>query len=113
MWVVFACAALCAVFLALLAVAQAVQARHRAGAAADLAALAASDEALLGRAEACATARRVAAAQGARLTRCTLAGEVSDLTVTARAGGFTVEVRARAGPGGDEPRRGTSGRAGR
>ncbi|MQY14946.1 hypothetical protein SRB5_51220 [Streptomyces sp. RB5] len=59
-WVVFACAALCAVFLALLAVAQAVQARHRAGAAADLAALAASDEALLGRAEACATARRVA-----------------------------------------------------
>ncbi|REK88690.1 hypothetical protein DY245_19860, partial [Streptomyces inhibens] len=44
-WTVFAAAALCAVFLALLGVGQAVTARHQAGGAADLAALAAADRA--------------------------------------------------------------------
>ncbi|MEV6103090.1 Rv3654c family TadE-like protein [Streptomyces sp. NPDC051940] len=98
-WTAVACAALCAVFVALLAMAQVVQARHRAGAAADLAALAASDEAVYGPGAACAAARRVAAAQHAILARCTVTGEVSDLVARVRAGPFVSEVRARAGPG--------------
>lgn len=54
MWVAFAACALCVVFAAVLALGQAVAARHRAGGAADLAALAAADRALWGEAEACA-----------------------------------------------------------
>ncbi|MGY5131173.1 Rv3654c family TadE-like protein, partial [Streptomyces nigrescens] len=53
-WTVFAAAALCAVFVALVGVGQAVTARHRAGGAADLAALASADLAQRGPAEACA-----------------------------------------------------------
>ncbi|WP_370531932.1 pilus assembly protein TadG-related protein, partial [Streptomyces venezuelae] len=47
-WVAFAACALCVVFAAVLALGQAVSARHRAGGAADLAALAAADRALWG-----------------------------------------------------------------
>ncbi|AZM46987.1 hypothetical protein DMB38_15280 [Streptomyces sp. WAC 06738] len=97
-WSALACFALCAVFAAALALGQAVHSRHRAGGAADLAALAAADRALLGEAAACAAARRVAAAQGARLLRCAVAGEVADVVASARTGRFTAEVRSRAGP---------------
>ncbi|MGW8602069.1 pilus assembly protein TadG-related protein, partial [Streptomyces sp. NPDC055893] len=51
-WAAFAACALCVVFGAVLALGQAVAARHRAGGAADLAALAAADRALWGEAEA-------------------------------------------------------------
>jgi secretion/DNA translocation related TadE-like protein len=90
--------AICAVCAAVLAMGQAVTVRHRAGGAADLAALAAADHALEGYAVACGKARRVAAAQGARVVRCALAGEVADVSVRARAGPFSRAVRARAGP---------------
>jgi secretion/DNA translocation related TadE-like protein len=52
----------------------AVVARHRAESAADLAALAGAADAVLGRAAACDRAGRIAAAGGAELTACALAG---------------------------------------
>jgi secretion/DNA translocation related TadE-like protein len=97
-WVAMATTVLCAVFAIILAMGQAVVARHRAGAAADLAALAAADSALRGTAEACATAGRVADAQGAQLVRCSVTGEIADVTAMARFGPYAPAVRARAGP---------------
>ncbi|GHF62798.1 hypothetical protein GCM10010218_50360 [Streptomyces mashuensis] len=94
----FAAAALCAVFLAVLAMAQAVVVRHRAGGAADLAALAAADHALLGKRHACGLARQVAAAQRARVVRCAVTGETAEVAAEARAGPYGVTVRSRAGP---------------
>ncbi|MFE9771442.1 Rv3654c family TadE-like protein [Streptomyces sp. NPDC005931] len=104
-------AVLCVVFGAVLALGQAVVVRHRAAGGADLAALAAADRWSEGRAGACARAHRVVRAQGARLVRCAIDGEVSDVTVASGRGPFTAEIRARAGPAGpavppprDEPR---------
>lgn len=97
-WVVMVAAALCAVFGAVLLLGQAVLARHRAGGAADLAALAAADRAPKGQQEACAGAARVARAQGAEVVRCALRGPVADVTVRAASGGFRAQLRARAGP---------------
>lgn len=93
-WAVLIVALLCVSAGVLLAVGHALTARHRAGAAADLAALAAADHALDGRTAACAFADRVAAAQGARLLRCAVVGEVADLTVSVG----PARVRSRAGP---------------
>ncbi|MFB6568099.1 Rv3654c family TadE-like protein, partial [Streptomyces noursei] len=109
MWTVVAAAALCAVFAALMAVGQAVAARHRAGAAADLAALAAADQALRGPAAACATARRVAVGQRTSVVRCALVGLIADVTVEAVDGPFTSRVRSRAGPGTGGPEAGVNG----
>ncbi|NJP78711.1 flp pilus-assembly TadE/G-like family protein [Streptomyces sp. AA8] len=97
-WVAVATAALCAVFAAVLAMGQAVVARHRAGGAADLSALAAADHALDGQETACGLARRVAAAQGARVVRCAVSGEIAEVAAEARAGPYAVRVRSRAGP---------------
>lgn len=97
-WVAVAASALCVVFAAVLALGQAVAARHRAGGAADMAALAAADRALWGTAEACAGAARVAGAQGGEVVRCTVTGEIADVTVRARFGPYAPEVRSRAGP---------------
>ncbi|MFJ8645598.1 Rv3654c family TadE-like protein [Streptomyces sp. NPDC093546] len=97
-WVVMAASALCVVFAVVLALGQAVAARHRAGAAADLAALAAADTALWGGEHACATAARVARAQRAEVVRCTVRGEIADVTARAAFGPYAPEVRARAGP---------------
>ncbi|MFJ4644524.1 Rv3654c family TadE-like protein [Streptomyces bobili] len=90
---------LCVVFGAVLALGQAVLARHRAASGADLAALAVADHWTDSSEAACARADRLARAQGARLVRCVVVGEVSDVTAAAGRGPFTVEVRARAGPG--------------
>ncbi|MFD0153468.1 Rv3654c family TadE-like protein [Streptomyces sp. NPDC055721] len=98
MWAAFAACALCVVFGAVLALGQAVAARHRAGGAADLAALAAADRALWGEAEACAAASRVAAAQGAELLRCVVLGELSEVTARVARGPYRPEVSSRAGP---------------
>ncbi|PRY16080.1 Rv3654c family TadE-like protein [Kineococcus rhizosphaerae] len=70
------CAALLSALLLVLALASAVVARHRAEAAADLAALAAADV-VVGRAAGrpCARAATVAAAQGAELSACAVAGD--------------------------------------
>ncbi|MEV6329586.1 Rv3654c family TadE-like protein [Streptomyces sp. NPDC051909] len=97
-WTAFAACALCVVFGADLALGQAVAARHRAGAAADLAALAAADRALWGEADACGAAGRVAAAQGAVLPRCRVREDVADVTARVEVGPWAVEIRSRAGP---------------
>ncbi|WUS32118.1 hypothetical protein OG357_21180 [Streptomyces sp. NBC_01255] len=87
-------------FGAVLALGQAVAARHRAGGAADLAALAAADRALWGEAEACAVASRVAAAQGAELLRCAVRGDIAEVTATVVRGPYRPDVSSRAGPPG-------------
>ncbi|MBZ4318214.1 Rv3654c family TadE-like protein [Streptomyces huiliensis] len=97
-WTAVAVTALCAVFLGLLAMSQAVLARHRAGGAADLAALAAADHALLGQEAACGFARRVAEAQRAAVVGCLVTGEIAEVAAEAGAGPYTVRVRSRAGP---------------
>ncbi|MGW1097225.1 Rv3654c family TadE-like protein [Streptomyces sp. NPDC002455] len=97
-WVAVTTATLCAVFAMVLALGQAVSARHRAGGAADLAALAAADQALKGAEAACAAAGEVAEAQGAEIVRCGVTGEIADVTVRARFGPYAPEVRSRAGP---------------
>ncbi|WP_435855134.1 Rv3654c family TadE-like protein [Streptomyces venezuelae] len=99
-WVAFAACALCVVFAAVLALGQAVAARHRAGGAADLAALAAADRALWGEAEACAAAARVAGAQGAELVGCVVRSELAEVTARVASGPYRPEVRSRAGPPG-------------
>ncbi|GGU78764.1 hypothetical protein GCM10010275_11950 [Streptomyces litmocidini] len=99
-WAAFAACALCVVFGVVLALGQVVAARHRAGGAADLAALAAADRALWGEAEACAAASRVTAAQGAELARCAVRDGVADVTARVVRGPYRPEVRARAGPPG-------------
>ncbi|WP_107054861.1 Rv3654c family TadE-like protein [Streptomyces aureocirculatus] len=93
-------AVLCVVAGAVLAMGQATVARHRAGGAADLAALAAADHWAGGQADACTRAERVARAQDTRVVRCVVVGEVSDVTAAAEFGPFEVEVRSRAGPAG-------------
>ncbi|MEU0670576.1 Rv3654c family TadE-like protein [Streptomyces lavendulocolor] len=104
MWVAMAAAVMCVVFAAILALGQAVAARHRAGGAADLAALAAADRALRGASDACGAAGRVARAQAAEVVRCTVRGEVADVTARARFGPYAPEVRSRAGPAWTPPR---------
>nr|WP_097880618.1 Rv3654c family TadE-like protein [Streptomyces sp. st140] len=97
-WVAVTAAGLCTVFAVVLALGQAVAARHRAGGAADLAALAAADRALEGAEAACESARRVALAQDAAVVRCAVQGEVADVTARAGFGPYLPTVRARAGP---------------
>ncbi|MET7858824.1 Rv3654c family TadE-like protein [Streptomyces sp. NPDC005318] len=99
-WVAMTTATLCAVFAVVLALGQAVAARHRAGGAADLAALAAADRALQGMAAACRAAEEVATAQGAVVARCAVQGEIADVTARARFGPYAPVVRSRAGPPG-------------
>ncbi|MCX4455807.1 flp pilus-assembly TadE/G-like family protein [Streptomyces sp. NBC_01340] len=97
-WTVGAIAVLCVVFGAVLVMGQAVVVRHRAAGAADLAALAAADHWADGGTAACAQADRVARAQHARLVRCAVEGEVSDVTAVSGSRPFDAEVRSRAGP---------------
>ncbi|MCX4963811.1 helicase [Streptomyces sp. NBC_00654] len=99
-WVAVTTVTLCSVFAVVLALGQAVAARHRAGGAADLAALAAAGQALRGAAAACGTARRVAGAQDTQVVRCVVRGEVADVTVRAGFGPYRPAVRSRAGPAG-------------
>ncbi|MFE9765049.1 Rv3654c family TadE-like protein [Streptomyces sp. NPDC005808] len=99
-WSVGVIAVLCAVFGVVLAMGQVVLVRHRAAGAADLAALAAADHWMDGPTVACGKADRVARAQHARLVRCVLGGEISDVTAASGQGPFAAEVRSRAGPAG-------------
>jgi secretion/DNA translocation related TadE-like protein len=99
-WTAVMTATLCVVFATVLALGQAVSARHKAGGAADLAALAAADRALRGTETACGAAGKVALAQGAEIVRCAVQGEVADVTARARFGLYAPEVRSRAGPPG-------------
>ena len=97
-WSLGAIAVLCVVFGVVLALGQAVVARHRAAGGADLAALAAADHWADGTEAACARADRLARAQGARLVRCVVVGQISDVTAASGRGPFAAEIRARAGP---------------
>ncbi|MCA1272103.1 helicase [Streptomyces sp. 7G] len=97
-WVAVTAAGLCTVLAVVLSLGQAVAARHRAGGAADLAALAAADRALEGAEAACEAARRVALAQDAAVVRCAVQGDVADVTARAEFGPYLPTVRARAGP---------------
>nr|WP_254389240.1 Rv3654c family TadE-like protein [Streptomyces sp. AC550_RSS872] len=99
-WSVGAITVLCVVFGVVLALGHAVVTRHRAAGGADLAALAAAGHWAEGGAAACDRAEGVARAQGVRLVRCALVGEVSDVTAASGRGPFAAEVRARAGPAG-------------
>ncbi|MEU1364525.1 Rv3654c family TadE-like protein [Streptomyces sp. NPDC005803] len=97
-WAAVTTATLCVVFAVILTLGEVVVVRHRAGGAADLAALAAADRALEGSAIACRSAREVAAAQGAEVVRCVVQGEIADVTARVRHGPYGPEVRSRAGP---------------
>ncbi|MEU6390122.1 Rv3654c family TadE-like protein [Streptomyces sp. NPDC046939] len=99
-WVAMALAAIGVVFGGVLAMAHAIEARHKAGDAADLAALAAAAHWPEGRTSACALARKVARAQGAEVERCALHGQISDVTATSGRAPFKARVSARAGPAG-------------
>ncbi len=97
-----------AVTVVALLVAAAVAERHRAGAAADLAALAAARSATAGSGVACAAARATAEVNEARLTACTVRGGVVEVAVAVRGGGMLrhlsgAQGRARAGPLVDMP----------
>ena len=81
-------------------------ARHRAGTAADLAALAAAARALSGQDAACTAARSVAHDVGAELRSCTVDGRTAVVVVEVRPPGRLGELgaarsRARAGPATD------------
>ncbi|MBD0838831.1 Rv3654c family TadE-like protein [Streptomyces sp. TRM68416] len=108
-WSVAALAVLCVVFGVVLALGQAVVTRHRAAGGADLAALAAAYHWAEGPAAACARADRAARAQGTRLVRCALVGDISDVTAASGRGPFAAEVRARAGPAEAGPETGVAG----
>jgi len=97
----FLIAALAAIMVGGVWVGSAVVGRHRAQAAADLAALAAAQRIPAGRTAACLHSKDLAAAMGAAVTRC----EVENLDVSlvvrvhtgARLGGMAVAT-AKAGP---------------
>jgi secretion/DNA translocation related TadE-like protein len=102
-WAAIAVAALVAVLAAMLGLVAAVGGRHRAEAAADLAALAAAAQAVRGEAVACGRAARVATGTGGRLVLCRVRGgeavvEVEVALRVAALGGVTARGRARAGP---------------
>lgn len=98
MWAVFCAMTLCLVFAGVVSLGQAASARHRAAGAADLAVLAAAENAFHGSRSACAVAVRVATAQGARVVRCTVREGVADLTAKVSWGPYEPRIRARAGP---------------
>ncbi|SDN33485.1 helicase/secretion neighborhood TadE-like protein [Allokutzneria albata] len=96
-------AGLLSVLVLLIGLGSALIHRHRAEAAADLAALAAAGQAASGVAASCRAAERVAARMGVAITSCRLDGWDALVEVRARANGplpFVVPVvaRARAGP---------------
>ncbi|MFJ5806667.1 flp pilus-assembly TadE/G-like family protein [Streptomyces sp. NBC_01426] len=97
-WAALVTTVLGAVFGGVLLLGQAVVARHRAAAAADLAALAAAATWAHGPEAACATAVRVARAQGATLTVCDVQGEVAEVVARAPTGPFAPALASRAGP---------------
>jgi secretion/DNA translocation related TadE-like protein len=102
-WAATGIAVLMTVLVVALHLGAAVHARHRAEAAADLAALAAAGMAVQGAEPACARAAEIATAMGATVTTCDLAGwdalvEVGVPVPLALPGLDTATGRARAGP---------------
>ncbi|RZS41255.1 secretion/DNA translocation related TadE-like protein [Herbihabitans rhizosphaerae] len=102
-WTAAAIAAIVGVLALMIAVGGAAVARHRAVAAADLAALAAAAHAGTGETRACERARWVTDNMRAQLTICRLHGRDARIEVTAEpppllAGFGAAHARARAGP---------------
>jgi secretion/DNA translocation related TadE-like protein len=102
-WMVALMALVWVVAVAAMTVGGARAARHRAHAAADLAALAAASHVTEGPSRACAVAASVARSMRGRLTACALRSRVADVVVSAVArvpgfGSFDVAAPARAGP---------------
>ena len=103
-WVLALAGLLALLGVALMLVGGAVVARHRASAAADLAALAAAGRAVLADPAACATAARLARANGAELEGCVVRPEavvevrVRVLVRLRPLGILAAPARARAGP---------------
>lgn len=102
-WVLMACGVVAVIGAAAVLVGAAVVARHRATAAADLAALAGAVRAVEG-SDACQAAARFAGANAAELTACTatpdavVTVEVGVPVRLGRLGVFSATARARAGP---------------
>lgn len=103
-WVLALSGLLALIAAATVLVGAAVLARHRATAAADLAALAAAGRAVLGDPAACSVGERVAQQNSAELIGCAVsAGAIVDVTVRVpvhlgRLGVFSATAAARAGP---------------
>ncbi|GEL18251.1 Rv3654c family TadE-like protein [Pseudonocardia asaccharolytica] len=102
-WAALAVVAILGVVLVGLDLGAAVAARHRAEAAADLAALAAAGEGAHGQRPACERARHIAEMTGGRLRRCVLLGWEAQVEVTVSRrlgllGPTEAHGRARAGP---------------
>ncbi len=94
-------AALAVVAIVAVTLGSVVVARHRAQAAADLAALAAANVLTAGPAAACARAGEIAMAMGARLVSCTAVDLDVVVSTAVRAGsrlGGVTKAVARAGP---------------
>ena len=104
-WVLALSGVLAALAMAVVLVGAATVARHRAGTAADLAALAAAGRAVLGEPDGCDRAAQVARANAAALVACSVDDSAVvevRVDVPVRLGGLGVHVasaRARAGPG--------------
>lgn len=108
-WMVALIGAVWAVATMAMMVGGARVARHRAHAAADLAALAAAAHVAEGDVRACGLAAQIARDSGGRLRRCTFRGRIVDVVVSSRVGGsartgrLVATARARAGPVDDVP----------
>jgi secretion/DNA translocation related TadE-like protein len=99
---------LTAAWVGMASVGAAVVARHRASAAADLAALAAASAAERAIPNPCGAAREIAELHGGHLAGCRLEGLTADVVVTVEVGGVlafdaSAAGRSRAGPGPDTP----------
>ncbi|WP_268248592.1 Rv3654c family TadE-like protein [Actinomadura welshii] len=107
-WVLAFAAVIWVVAIAAVAVGGVRGARHRADAAADLAALAGAARLAEGARGPCASAGRIAVESGARLAGCEVQGDVVevsvrvDVVVPMGLGAVKVLSRARAGPVGQE-----------
>ncbi|MFC4564001.1 Rv3654c family TadE-like protein [Nocardiopsis mangrovi] len=99
-WTLLLCVIVWCTALAVVVVAGVRVDRHRAATAADLAAVAGAREAARGTRPACAAARDVAAANGARLTSCTVSGLIlhAEVSTPTRTWPGATTARAAAGP---------------
>ncbi|UVS76607.1 Rv3654c family TadE-like protein [Actinokineospora sp. UTMC 2448] len=98
-WAAIVITALAALLAAVVGFGAAVAARHRATAAADLAALAGAAQAWSGPEVACATATDVASQMGSEVRACELTGLEITIRVARPFAGFGwAEATARAGP---------------
>lgn len=108
LWLLCACALTWAMAGAFLIVGTAVVARHRAVAAADLAALGAAERLLRGHPRPCEAAALVVASQGGRLAECVIHTDWVHVVAEVRTDLARFELgparaQARAGVGPDEP----------